>query len=55
MSEAGQAVWATILKSKPAVQSARELWSTAMWSILGTGLFFAIARAEANLADRIVY
>lgn len=45
MSEADQAIWAAILKSKRAIQSARELWSTARWSILGTGLFFAVWQA----------
>jgi hypothetical protein len=45
MSEADQAIWAAILKSKRAVESARELWRTVRWSILGTGLFVAIFQA----------
>ena len=50
MSEADQTVWVAILKSKRAVQSACELWSTVRWSILGTGLVFAIWQAVRGCA-----
>jgi hypothetical protein len=42
MSEADKAIWAVILKSKRAVESARELWRGAKWSGLSTAGIFAV-------------
>jgi hypothetical protein len=49
MSEADKAMWAAILKSKRAVEAARELWRGAKWSGLSTAGVFAIWSACTGL------
>jgi hypothetical protein len=48
VSEADQAIWSAILKSKKVVESVRELWSTVRWSVLGTSLFCAVSHVVSG-------
>lgn len=48
MSEADQAIWAAILKSKKVVESVQELWSSVCWSVSGTSLLFAVSQVVSG-------